>query len=84
METQRAYLNAKLESFLIIHKIQKRTEMGREHVCAYQHLEWKIGHDAELVPDEIGAEGDGQYRKALEVEGLAIASDHPHVSRVSN
>ena len=53
-------------------------------VCAYQHFDGKIGHDAELVPDEIGAEGDGQYRKALEVEGLAIASDHPHVSRVSN
>ena len=58
--------------------------MGREHVCAYQHFEGKIGHDAEFVSDEIGAEGDGQYRKALKVEGLAIASDHPHVSRVSN
>ena len=58
--------------------------MRREHVCAYQHFEGKIGHDAELVPDEIGAEGNVQYRKALEVEGLAIASDHPYVSRVSN
>ena len=58
--------------------------MRREHVCGYQHFNGKIGHDAELVPDEIGAEGDGQYRKALEVEGLAIASDHNHVSRVSN
>ena len=57
--------------------------MGREHVCAYQHFEGKIGHDAELVLDEIGAEGDGQYRKALKVEGLVIASDHPQVSRVS-
>ena len=58
--------------------------MRRDHVCAYQHFEEKIGHDAELVPDEIGAEGDGQYRKALEVEGLAIPSDYPHVSRISN
>ena len=58
--------------------------MGREHVCAYQHFVGKIGHDAELVPDEIGADGDGQYCKALGVEGLAVASDHPHVSRVSN
>ena len=58
--------------------------MGRKHVCAYQYFEGKIGHDSELVQDEIGAEGDRQYRKALEVEGLAIASDHPHVSRVSN
>ena len=69
LETPMAYLNAELESFLIILKIQERTEMGREHVCAYQHFEGKIGHDAELVPNEIGAEGDGQYRKALEVEG---------------
>ena len=84
LETPRAYLNAELESCLIILKIQERTEIGREHVCAYQHFEGKIVHDAELVPDEIGAEGDGQYRKALEVEGLAIASNHPHVSRVSN
>ena len=53
--------------------------MKRKHVCAYQHFEGKIGHDAELVLDEIGAEGDGQYRKTLEVEGLAIAFDHPHV-----
>ncbi len=53
--------------------------MRREHVCAHQHFEGKIGHDAELVQSKIGAEGDGQYRKALEVEGLAIASNHPHV-----
>ena len=58
--------------------------MGREHVCIYQHYEGNIGHDAILVPDEIGAERDGQYRKALEVESLVIASDHSHVSRVSN
>ena len=58
--------------------------MRREHVCAYLHFEGKIGHDAELVPEEIGAEGNGQYRKALEVKGLAIASDHPHTSRVTN
>ena len=35
LETQRAYLNAELESFLIILEIQHQTEIGREHVCAY-------------------------------------------------
>ena len=29
LKTPRAYLNAQLKSFLIIHKVQKRTEMGR-------------------------------------------------------
>ena len=58
--------------------------MGREHVCAHQHFEGKIFHDAEFVPDKIGAEGDGQYRVALMVEGLAIAFDHPQISMVSN
>ena len=77
-------MNDELESFLIIFEIQEQTEMKREHVCAYQHLEGKDKHHAELVPDEIGAEGDKQYRKALEIEGLVIASDHPHFSRVSN
>ena len=36
------------------------------------------------MPDESRAEGDGQYCKVLEVEGLAIDFDHTHVSRVSN
>ena len=58
--------------------------MGREHVCAYQDFEGKIGHYTELVADESRTDGDKQYRKAIEVEGLAIASDLPHVSRASN
>ena len=58
--------------------------MWRKHVCAYQHFKGEIKHDTKIVPDEIRAEGDGKYRKALDVEGLAIASDHPHISRVSN
>ena len=77
-------MNAELKSFLILREVQERSEMGRKHVCAYQYFEGKIGHDSELVQDEIGAEGDRQYRKAFEVEGLAIAFDHPHVSRASN
>ena len=34
LETPKTCLNADLKSFLIIFKIQERTEMGREHVCA--------------------------------------------------
>ena len=58
--------------------------MRCEHVCAYQHFEREIGHEAKFVLNTIRAAGDGQYREALEVEGLAIATDYPHVSRVSN
>ena len=60
MKTPRAYLNSELESFLVILNIKERAVMGHEHVCVNQHFEGKIGHDAELVPDEIGAEGDGE------------------------
>ena len=58
--------------------------MGREQVYAQQYFEGKIGHHAKRVSDEILTEGDGQYHVALEVEGLALSSDHLHVSRVSN
>ena len=67
LETPRAYLNAELKSFLIILKIQERTELGRDHVSAYQHYEMKIGHDTERVSEENGAESDWQYRRSFKV-----------------
>ena len=48
----RAYLYSELESLLVVLEIHKRAEMGREHVCAYQHFEEEIGNDTELLPDE--------------------------------
>ena len=53
LKTPRAYLNFESQLFLIILEIQERTEMGREHVGAYQHFEWEIGHDAEFVQNDI-------------------------------
>ena len=55
----RAYLDSELESLLVILEIQERSEMGREHVCTYQHFDGEIRHETELVLDESRAEGDG-------------------------
>ena len=60
------------------------TEVKREHISVYQTYKGKIENNDDFVPDKIGADSDGQYRNAIEVEGLAIASNHPHVCRGSN
>ena len=57
---------------------------GGEDVGTHQHFEGKFRDDTELVPDEVCAEGDKQDCKALEVDGLAVSTNHLHVSGVAD